>query len=114
MNSHLTENEFYDLLEAGDDRTHQHLATCKPCQAELDSVRAALTNFRSAATSLSLVHAPYRSTTRLLEISATRTRFFTLPRASWATGLVAAAVTVIGLVWFVQRVWAVHSGTQLS
>jgi hypothetical protein len=37
------------------------------------------------------------------------------PRAGlWASGLVAAAVTVIGLVWFVQRVLAVHNGGHLS
>jgi hypothetical protein len=32
----------------------------------------------------------------------------------WVSGLVAAAVTVIGLVWFVQRVVAVHHGAHLS
>jgi HupE / UreJ protein len=37
------------------------------------------------------------------------------PRAGlWLSGLVAAAVTVIGLVWFVQRVVAVHHGVHLS
>jgi hypothetical protein len=37
------------------------------------------------------------------------------PRAGlWASGLVAAAVTATGLVWFVQRLLAVHHGAHLS
>jgi len=95
MNSHLTEIEFYDLLdknespERNDLQTQQHLAGCKPCRAEFDLLRTSLSNFRLTATNLSHVQAPVQLRTRLLD-NAPAARFFTVTRAAWATGLIAA------------------------
>jgi len=90
MNAHFTEAEFYNLLDNNDPQAKQHLAECEPCQAEIDSLRASLSNFRLAATNLSSLQTPPQVPSRLLGNSSHRNRFFTVPRAAWATGLVAA------------------------
>jgi hypothetical protein len=55
LDRHLTDEQLYNLLESADsaDATLRlHLAACAECRAELTTVRASLTNFRLAATSL--------------------------------------------------------------
>lgn len=103
MNQHLDPQQFYHLLDPDLLYPHhldcrntmrssellqstQHLQTCPVCRLQLESVRDSLTNFSIAATRLSLAQAP----TRLLDHSSAKSRFFTLPRAAWASGLVAA------------------------
>ncbi len=97
MNAHLTESQLFALLgspgtlsqsasssPAGSDAAH--LANCALCSAEFTVLRDSLSNFRVAATNLSALYTP----TRLLDPATARPRFFTVPRAAWATGLVAA------------------------
>jgi hypothetical protein len=87
MNPHLNPDQIYTLLDRpeGDRSAQEHLLSCAPCRAEVASLRDSLTNFRLAATNFSLLHTP----TRLLDPTP-RPRFFTIPRAAWAGGLVAA------------------------
>lgn len=92
MNAHLTEAQLYNLLDAADPAAgtsdaHQHARTCTACATELASLRRSLTLFREASTHLAQHYTP----TRLLERpAAARTGFFTIPRAAWGAGLVAA------------------------
>ena len=87
MNAHLTETQLSALLDPEEKSSDAaHLATCALCYAEFTVLRDSLTNFRVAATNLSALHTP----TRLLAPATARPRFFTVPRAAWATGLVAA------------------------
>jgi len=87
MNSHLNPDQIYTLLDRpeADHSAQEHMLACAPCRSEVASLRDSLTNFRLAATNFSLLHTP----TRLLDPTP-RARFFTIPRAAWAGGLVAA------------------------
>jgi predicted anti-sigma-YlaC factor YlaD len=87
-NAHLNDPQLYSQLEneAGDTAIRGHLLACAACREEVDTLRNSLLNFRTAATNYSLLHAP----TRLRMNLAPERRFFTVTRAAWATGLVAA------------------------
>jgi hypothetical protein len=98
MTPHLTEPQLYDLLSATPDPAsplaQAHLAACPLCRDELATLRSSLTNFRLAATNLSLLHTPPRPTVG----NTIHRSFFTLPHAIWAAGLASvlavSAVTV--------------------
>jgi predicted anti-sigma-YlaC factor YlaD len=86
MNNHLNEMQLFALLDANDS-THSHLQSCDACRDEFNQLRASLTNFRLTADTYAESYAP----SRLLRFDKqSRTRLFTMPRAAWATGLVAA------------------------
>ncbi len=95
MTAHLTPEELYSLLSGSTSgsgstllaETSAHLEECRDCREEFTFLAQSLGNFKAAATHVSAQQA----STRLLAPSTIhRGRFFSLPRAVWATGLAAA------------------------
>jgi len=91
---HLTDAQMFGLLDEpdrADATTRLHLVACPNCQTELRTLRASLTNFRAAATSLASAETPALASTRVAA-PASPSRF---RRQVWATSLAAVAVLAI-------------------
>ena len=109
MTPHLTHEEIDNLLSRSRSgsgstllaETTAHLEECRDCREEFTFLSQSLGNFKLAATHVSAKQA----STRLLAPSTIhRSHFFSLPRAAWATGLVAAlAIGAISVRVFDQQ-----------
>jgi anti-sigma factor RsiW len=97
---HLTEEQFYTLIDGPevDQAASQHLLACSDCSAEVANLRESLTNFRLAATGISLAQVPLRPPTRVA-----RTRFFPMPQTAWAAALTASVALCIGSISILHR-----------
>ena len=96
---HLTDQQMFGLLDAPDDSdatTRLHLVGCPSCQSEFSTLRASLTNFRAAATSLASAEAPALASGRIAR-SIARSRPSRLRRNAWATSLATVAAFAIAL-----------------
>jgi anti-sigma factor RsiW len=106
MNAHLTEAQIYDLLDLSsparpDDAASRHLDTCPRCRAEFDALRDSLSNFRLAATNISLTHVPFR---RAVVETPSSPSFVNRSRILWASGFATAMLAVAIVIPAVRNV----------
>jgi anti-sigma factor RsiW len=97
MNTHLTDEQMYELLDQNPNaplqlQTKSHLSDCAHCRSEVSSLHASLMNFRVAATNLAAAETPS------LAARAIAPRKQSMRPRIWAAALTAAtallAVTI--------------------